>query len=94
MTMGLLGPSVRVHRGERAGAGQDTRAQRPDADFQGWEPAPLTCSEMPVLLNGEQLGRAPHSSPCQEDRVNPAPEAMASLRPCPCSSLSGPDPAP
>lgn len=53
--MGLLG--ALAHRGERAWAGQAMLAQRPDADFQGGKPAPLTCSKMPALLNGEQLGQ-------------------------------------
>lgn len=59
--MGLLGPWSSP-LSERAGAGQAVLAQRPDADFQGWEPAPLTFSEMPALLNGEQLGQ-PHIPP-------------------------------
>lgn len=55
--MGLLG--ALAHRGERGpGLGQAVLAQRPDADFQGRKPAPLTCSKMPALLNGEQLGQS------------------------------------
>lgn len=53
--MGLL--EAQAQRGERAWAGQATLAQRPDADFQGGKPAPLTCSKMPTLPNGEQLGQ-------------------------------------
>lgn len=55
MTMGLL--EALAQRGERAWAGQAMLAQRPDADFQGGKPVPLTCSKMPTLLNGEQLGQ-------------------------------------
>lgn len=53
--MGLL--EALAQRGERAWVGQAMLAQRPDTDFQGGKPAPLTCSKMPALLNGEQLGQ-------------------------------------
>ena len=60
-------------------------AQRPDADFQGREPAPLTRSEMPAPLNGEQPGQA--SRPSRARRTgNPAPShhrPALGLRPCP-----------
>lgn len=51
--MGLL--EALAHRGERAWAERAVLARRPDVDFQGGKPAPLTCSKMPALLNREQL---------------------------------------
>lgn len=53
MTMGLL--EALAHRGERAWAERAMLAWRPDIDFQGGKPAPLTCSKMPALRNREQL---------------------------------------
>lgn len=66
--MGLL--EALAHRGERAWAERAVLARRPDVDFQGGKPAPLTCSKMPALLNREQL-RQLKSSRCQGVIVNP-----------------------
>lgn len=74
-------------RGERAGAGQAVLAQRPDADFQGREPAPLTRCEMPALLNGEQLGRALHSSPGPGRLPEPTSLGHGSSQPLPGPGL-------
>lgn len=55
VTMGLLGSSI--HWGERTRAGLAMLAVRPDINFQGRQPASLTCFEMPTLPNGAQLGQ-------------------------------------